>query len=57
MKKIIILCFSTGEVFVRDFPEELKDSEDWFETKHNNVDLRPKDCQWMVVDELKINIA
>ena len=57
MKKIIVLCFSTGEVFVRDFPEELKDSEDWFETDYNNVGLRPKDCQWMVVDELKINIA
>lgn len=57
MEKIIILCFSTGEVFVRNYPEGLENSEEWFGTEYNDVGLKEKDCQWMVSKELKINIA
>ena len=57
MEKIIILCFSTGEVFVRNYPEGLENSEEWFGTEHNDVGLKEQDCQWMISKELKINIA
>ena len=56
MEKIILLDFCTAEVVIRDYPEGLEDSSDWFETEFNDVELREKDCQYMVVRELKINI-
>jgi hypothetical protein len=55
MKKIVILNFSSAEVIIRNFPEELHDSEEWFDSKYNDEDMRAADCQWMVVDELVIN--
>lgn len=55
MKRIVILNFSSQEVIIRNYPEGLEDSEDWFDTKYNDLDMRAADCQWMVVDELIIN--
>jgi hypothetical protein len=55
MKKIVILNFSTGEVLIRNYPDELENSEDWFNSKYNYDEIRAADCQWMVVDELIIN--
>jgi hypothetical protein len=55
MKRIVILNFSSGEVLIRHFPDELENSEDWFDSKYNDEDIRAADCQWMVVDELIIN--
>jgi hypothetical protein len=55
MKRIIILNFSSEEVLIRHFPDELENSEDWFDSKYNDEDIRAADCQWMVVDELIIN--
>lgn len=55
MKRIVILNFSSQEVIIRNYPEGLDDSEDWFDTKYNDLDMRAADCQWMVVDELIIN--
>ena len=56
MKKIIILNFASGELIIRDYPsDELEDSEDWFSSKHNDLDLRANDCEWMTVDNLIIN--
>jgi hypothetical protein len=57
MKKILVLCFATSEVFVRSFPPNLETTEDWFDTYYNDTKLREKDCHYMVVDELKMNIA
>lgn len=56
MKKIIILDFETAEVIVRDYPNKLEDSEDWFNCKYNDLKLRASNSQWMVVDELVIKI-
>lgn len=55
MKRIVILNFSSGEVLIRSFPDEIENSEEWFDSKYNDEDLRAADCQWMVVDELIIN--
>ena len=55
MKRIVILNFSSQEVIIRNYPEGLEDSEYWFDTKYNDLDMRAADCQWMVVDELIIN--
>ena len=55
MKKIVILNFSSGEVIIRNFPDKIENSEEWFDTKYNDEDMRAADCQWMVVDELVIN--
>ncbi len=55
MKKIVILNFSSGEVIIRNFPDEIENSEEWFDSKYNDEDMRAADCQWMVVDELVIN--
>ena len=55
MKKIVILNFSSGEVIIRNFPDKIENSEEWFDTKYNDEDMRAADCQWMVVNELIIN--
>ena len=55
MKRIVILNFSSQEVIIRNYPEGLDNSEDWFDTKYNDLDMRAADCQWMVVDKLIIN--
>jgi hypothetical protein len=54
MKRIVILNFSSAEVIIRNFPDEIENSEEWFDSKYNDEDLRPADCQWRVVDELVI---
>jgi len=55
MKRIVILNFNSGEVIIRNFPDDLENSEEWFDSKYNDEDMRAADCQWMVVDELIIN--
>jgi hypothetical protein len=55
MKRIVILNFSSGEVLIRNYPDDLNDSSEWFTSKYNDEDIRAADCQWMVVDELIIN--
>lgn len=55
MKRIVILNFSSAEVIIRNYPEELENSEEWFDSKYNDLDMRAADCQWMVIDELIIN--
>jgi hypothetical protein len=55
MKRIVILNFASAEVLIRPYPDELENSEDWFDSKYNDEDMRAADCQWMVVDELIIN--
>lgn len=50
MEKIIILDFSTGEVFILNYSGD--DAEDWLKDNGFN----PYNCQWMIVDTLKLTI-
>ena len=55
MKKIIILCFETGEVLVYPYDENVwEDAEDFMSSEE--IDLNTNMCQWMIVDELQIKI-
>ncbi len=55
MKKIIILDFRTSDVFVYDYDINIwENGEDFIESEE--VNLNSNDCQWMIVDELKIQI-
>jgi len=55
MRKIIILNFESGEVIIRNYPNDLEDSQDWFDSEYNDLDIRASDCEWMVVENLIIN--
>ena len=55
MQRIVILNYNSGEVIIRNFPEELENSHQWFESNYNDEDLREADCSYMVVDDLIIN--
>jgi len=51
--KIIILDFSKGEVHIHDYDINLyNDDTEWFENSNYNQ----KDCQWMIVENLNIQI-
>lgn len=53
MKKIIILDFSCGEVFIYSLNKKYYNEPEKFiveKTEH-----KASNCEWMVVDELKIN--
>ena len=50
MEKIIILDFSTGEVFILNYSGD--NAEDWLKDNGFN----PDNCQWMIVDTLKLTI-
>ena len=58
-KKIIILDFSTAEVHVFPYDENVwDDGKDFIEDENENGDiaLSLSNCQWMIVDDLKIEI-
>ena len=52
MKKLIVLNFSTAEVHVYTFDESTKEAEEVMEENNHNEN----DCQWMIVDEIKLTI-
>lgn len=55
MKKIIILDFSTAEVHVYPYDESIwEDCIEFIESEE--IGLNSNNCQWMVVDELNIQI-
>lgn len=55
LKKIIILDFKTQEVLVYEYDENVwKDCVEFLES--DEIGLNSNDCQWMVVDKLKIEI-
>ena len=55
MKKIIILRFSTSEVLVYPYDENIwEDGEDFMNSEEIDIDY--SNCQWMIVDELNIQI-
>jgi hypothetical protein len=56
--KIIILNFATAEVFIFPYDENIYDNcEDFFDSPYcEELGLRESDCQYMVVDNLKLQI-
>jgi hypothetical protein len=59
MKKIIILDFSTGEVHIFPYDENIwEDGEDFIvdENENGSIALSLSNCQWMIVDNLNIAI-
>ena len=59
MKKIIILDFSTAEVHVFPYDDSIwSDGEDFItdENKGGSVTLSLSNCQWMIADNLNIQI-
>ena len=57
-KKIIILDFSTSEVHVFDFDQQkYEDGETFMASEEmEDYDFKESQCQWMIVDELKLEI-
>lgn len=49
--KAIILNFETAEVLVVSIPKSIQDAEDYLT---DDLDLNLTNCEWMIVDELKI---
>ena len=59
MKKIVILDFGNGEVYVYDYDSgRYDDAGDFVDYLHEIGDIGSgqNNCQWMVVEDLKINI-
>lgn len=53
--KIIVLCFSTAEVLVYPYDNNVwEDAEDFLTSEEINLDIN--NCEWMIVDELNIQI-
>jgi hypothetical protein len=51
---IIILNFCIGKIIIANFPEELENASEWFESDANEneeygLKFRESDCQYMVV--------
>jgi hypothetical protein len=55
MRRIVILDYDSEQVIIRNFPEELEDALDWFDSEYNDEYLIEGDCDFMVVDDLIIN--
>jgi len=60
IKKIIILDFETGEIYTssynsKAFKDEIEDFLSEFNAEFG-LNLRATNCQWMIVNKLKINI-
>lgn len=55
MSKIIILDFTSAEVHVYNYDEAVwEDCEEFM--MHEEINLNPNNCQWMVVNDLNIKI-
>lgn len=55
MKKLIVLDFGTAEVHIYQYDDTIwKDAEDFTDDDGNLV--LDSNCQWMIVDELKLQI-
>ena len=59
MKKIIILDFESAEVHVFNYDSNIfEDFSDFVIVinEEHDLNLREKNCQWMIVDDLNIQI-
>jgi len=52
-KKIIILDFSTAEVHIFQYDENIWENGEHFLAENG---LNETNCQWMIVNKLKLNI-
>ncbi len=60
MKKIIILDFSIGETFIFSYDEPNESNiTEYFDriNDEGGYNFKESNCQWMIVDELKLTIA
>ena len=55
IKKIIILDYSTGEVLIKDYDENIWDCAEDMTDEYGNLILH-SDCHWMIVDKLNLKI-
>ena len=55
IKKIIILDYSTGEVLIKDYDENIWNCAEDMTDEDGNLIIH-SDCDWMVVDELNLKI-
>ena len=55
IKKIIILDYSTGEVLIKDYDENIWDCPEDM-TDEDGILIINSDCNWMVVDKLNLKI-
>ena len=55
IKKIIILDYSTGEVLIKDYDENIWDCPEDM-TDENGILILHSDCHWMIVDKLNLKI-
>lgn len=52
-KKIIILDYSSGEVYIKNYDDgEYLDAEDFL----INEGFDPEDCNWMIMNSLNVHI-
>lgn len=55
--KIVVLDFQTAEVLIFNCSSDFGDAEDYmYELEKDGSISKVSDCQWMVVDELKLQI-
>ena len=55
--KIIVLDFQTGTVDIFNYSTDFGDAEEYMhELEKDGSISKVSDCQWMVVDELKLQI-
>ena len=55
IKKIIILDYSTGEVIIKDYDENIWDCAEDMTDEAGNLILH-SDCYYMIVDKLNLKI-
>lgn len=51
--KIIILEYSTGNIYIKDYDMNLYSNDEKFLEDNG---FRIKDCNWMITDDININI-
>ena len=55
--KIIVLDFQTGTVEIFNYSPDFGDAEEYiYELEQEGSISKVSDCQWMVVDDLKLQI-
>lgn len=55
--KIVVLDFQTAEVLIFNYSPDCEDAEEYmYELEEEGSISQVSDCQWMVVDELKLQI-
>lgn len=55
--KIVVLDFQTAEVLIFNYSPNFGDAEEYmYELEKDESISKVSDCQWMVVDELKLQI-